>query len=357
MEQIREIADQREVVMPRLFLALVLVLCSGSPLYAQANYYQGKQIRSVVGFTAGGFYDRWARLLARHMPKYIPGSPEIIVQNMPGAGSVVATNYVYSVAKPDGLTLGFPGSGIYLDQLVGRSEVKFDITKFTWIGTPVREPMLLYMRSDAPYKSLTDVRNAKEPPRCGATGTVSTDYILARLLEETLPPLKITTVLGYPGGSEIDLAVEKGEVVCRGMTASPFFGREPFLSWQKKNFVRVLVFSGEKRDPRMPDVPTIYEVFDKEKVPESGRRVAEVILAADGFGRPFFATPGTPLDRVRLLRRGFEQALKDPKLIAEAEKGKMDIDPDSGENLEKLSHRIMAQPPDVLARVKKVLGN
>jgi tripartite-type tricarboxylate transporter receptor subunit TctC len=269
------------------------------------------------------------------MPKYIPGNPEMIVQNMPGAASVVATNYVYSVAKPDGLTIGFPSSGIYLDQLVGRSEVKFDIRKFSWIGTPVREPMILYMRSDAPYKSLADIRNAKEPPRCGATGTVSTDFILARLLEETLPPLRINTVLGYPGGAEIDLAVEKGEVICRGMTASPFFGREPFLSWQKKNFVRVLVFSGNKRDPRMPDVPTLYEIFDKEKVPEASRRVAEVILAADSFGRPICATPGMPAERLKILRQGFEQALKDPELMSEAEKGKMDIDPDSGETLEK----------------------
>ena len=158
-------------------LALGLFFILSHNVYAQTPFYQGKQIRVVVGFTSGGFYDRWARLLSRYMPKYIPGNPEMIVQNMPGAGSVVATNYVYSVAKPDGLTIGFPSSGIYLDQLVGRSEVKFDIRKFSWIGTPVREPMILYMRSDAPYKSLADIRNAKEPPRCGATGTVSTDYI------------------------------------------------------------------------------------------------------------------------------------------------------------------------------------
>jgi len=338
-------------------LALGLLFALSQNVHAQTPFYQGKQIRVVVGFTSGGFYDRWARLLSRYMPKYIPGNPEMIVQNMPGAGSVVATNYVYSVAKPDGLTIGFPSSGIYLDQLVGRSEVKFDIRKFSWIGTPVREPMILYMRSDAPYKSLADIRNAKEPPRCGATGTVSTDFILARLLEETLPPLKIKTVLGYPGGAEIDLAVEKGEVICRGMTASPFFGREPFLSWQKKNFVRVLVFSGDKRDPRMPDVPTLYEIFDKEKVPEASRRVAEVILAADSFGRPIFATPGMPADRLKILRQGFEHALKDPELMSEAEKGKMDIDPDSGETLEKLSHRVLSQPPEVVSRVKKLLGN
>src|SRR5687768_10910198 len=294
-------------------LALSLVLAGASQLHAQAApFYQGKQIKVVVGFTTGGFYDRWARLLSRYMPKYIPGNPSFIVQNMPGAGSVVAANYVYSVAKPDGLTIGFPSSGLYLDQIVGRPEVKFDLLKFAWIGSPVTEPMILYMRADAPYKSVADIKNAKEPPKCGSTGTVSTDFILARMLEDTLPPLKINTVLGYPGGSEIDLAVEKGEVSCRGMTASPFFGREPFLSWQKKNFVRVLFFTGSKRDKRLPDVPTLYEIFDREKVPEDRRRIAEVILAAEEFGRPIVAGPGTAPDQVKALRHAFDEALKDP---------------------------------------------
>jgi tripartite-type tricarboxylate transporter receptor subunit TctC len=343
--------------MLKFILTLGLVLLSSTNLFAQTPYYQGKSIKVVVGFTTGGFYDRWARLLSRHMPKHLPGNPEMIVQNMPGAGSVIATNYVSSVAKPDGLTIGFPSNGIYLDQLVGRPEVKFDIRKFAWIGSPVKEPMIFYMRSDAPFKTISDVKNAKEPPKCGSTGTVSSDFILARLLEETLPPLKINTVLGYPGGSEIDLAVEKGEVMCRGMTASPFFGREPFLTWQKKQFVRVLLFTGDKRDERIPDVPTLGEIFDREKVPETSRRVADVILAAESFGRPIFATPGTPADRVKLLRNAFEQALKDPELLAEAKKGRMDVDPETGENLEKLATRVLNQPPEVTARVKKILSN
>lgn len=338
-------------------LALCLSCAWTSHLCAQTPYYQGKQVKFVVGFTTGGFYDRWARLLSRFMPKYMPGNPSFIVQNMPGAGSVIATNYVYNVSKPDGLTLGVPSSGLYLDQLVGRAELKFDIRKFAWIGSPVKEPMIFYMRSDAPFKTIMDVKNAKEPPKCGSTGTVSTDFILARMLEDTLPPLKITTVLGYPGGAEIDIAVEKGEVVCRGMTASPYFGREPFLSWQKKNFVRVLLFTGAKRDERMPDVPTIREIFEKEKVPEASRRVAEVILAAESFGRPIIAPPGTNPEHLKILRSAFDQSMKDPELLAETQKQRMDVDPETGENLEKLAKRILQQPPEVLARVKKILSN
>jgi tripartite-type tricarboxylate transporter receptor subunit TctC len=344
--------------MRAVILGLSLMFAGSSQLHAQGTlFYQEKQIRVVVGFTTGGFYDRWARLLARYMPKYIPGNPTFIVQNMPGAGSVVAANYVYSVAKPDGLTIGFPSSGLYLDQIVGRAEVKFDLRKFAWIGSPVSEPMILYMRADSPYKSIADIKNSKEPPKCGSTGTVSTDFILARMLEDTLPPLKINTVLGYPGGSEIDIAVEKGEVVCRGMTASPYFGREPFLSWQKRNFVRVLLYTGAKRDERIPDVPTIAEIFDKEKVPENSRRVAQVILAAESFGRPIIGTPGIPADRVQLLRQAFDQSMKDPELLAETKKQLMDVDPTPGANLEKLSQQILQQPPEVLARVKKILSN
>ncbi len=326
-------------------------------LPAQTPYYQGKQVKIIVGFTSGGFYDRWARVLARYMPKYLPGNPSFVVQNMPGAGSVVATNYVYSVAKSDGLTIAFPSNAIYLDQLIGRPEVKYDVKKFAWIGSPVTEPMIFYVRSDSPFKTIQDVRNAKEPAKCGATGTVSSDYIIGRLLEETLPPTKINTILGYPGGAEIDLAVEKGEVSCRGMTASPFFGREPFLSWQKKNFVRVLFFTGNKRDQRLPEVPTLYEIFDKEKVPEDRRRIAEVILAAEQFGRPIVAGPGTAPAHVKALRQAFEQSMKDPELLAEAQKQRMDVDPESGENLEKLVAKTMQQPADVVARVKKLLGN
>jgi tripartite-type tricarboxylate transporter receptor subunit TctC len=337
-----------------LFAALIIAL-SANVKAADVPYYQDKSIKIIVGFTSGGFYDRWSRLLARYVPKYIPGNPEMIVQNMPGAGGLIAANHVYSVAKPDGLTLGMLSYGMYLDQLVGRKEVQYDVRKFNWIGSPERSDVLLYMRSDAPYKSLDDIRKATTPPKCGSTGTAGTDYILARLLEDTLG-LKIETVLGYPGGSEIDLAVEKGEVQCRGLTAAPFFGREPFITWRKKNFVKVLVFGGQKRDERIPDTPTIYEIFDKQKTPEESRRVADVILRGGDFGRPWVAPPGTPKERVKILRDAYAKAMADPALLDEAKKGKMEVEPVSGEELQQLAVKMIAQPPGVIARVKKILG-
>ena len=163
-------------------VALIPVLLCGAltaPSQAQTQpYYQGKTIRIIVGFTAGGLSDQWARMFARTMPKYIPGRPEIIVQNMPGASSVVAANYVYSVAKPDGLTVGIPNSSLYLTQLVGRTEVKFDVRKFEWIGSQEKWTQMLYFRADSPFKTIGDVIKAKEPPKCGASGFASSGYIL-----------------------------------------------------------------------------------------------------------------------------------------------------------------------------------
>jgi len=339
-----------------VFLFAVWLLFTNASATAQEqSFYQGKSIKIVVGFTSGGFYDRWSRLLARHVPKHLPGNPEMVVQNMPGAGGLIAANHMYSVAKPDGLTLGMLSYGMYLDQLVGRKEVQYDVRKFNFIGSPEKSEVLLYMRSDAPYKSLEDIRKAATPPKCGSTGTAGTDYILARLLEETLG-LKIDTVLGYPGGSEIDLAVEKGEVQCRGLTAAPYFGREPFISWRKKNFVTVLVYGGLKRDERIPDTPTIYEIFDREKTPEESRRVADVILRGGDFGRPWVMPPGTPAGTVKLLRDAYAKTMADPALLDEAKKGKMEVEPVSGEELQKLAERMINQPPGVIARVKKVLG-
>jgi tripartite-type tricarboxylate transporter receptor subunit TctC len=357
LRRVRQKGDDpmRKIAKIIFFLFAVLIVTNAKVTAQEQPFYQGKTIRVIVGFTTGGFYDRWSRLLARYVPKYIPGNPEMVNQNMPGAGGLVAANNVYSVAKPDGLTLGMLSYGMYLDQLVGRQEVQYDVRKFNWIGSPEKSDVLFYMRSDAPYKSMEDIRKATTPPKCGSTGTAGTDYILARMLEDTLG-LKINTVMGYPGGSEIDLAVEKGEVQCRGMTAAPFFGREPFTTWRKNNFVRVLLFGGQKRDERIPEAPTIYEIFEKEKTPEESRRVADVILRGGDFGRPWVAPPGTPKERVKILRDAYTKAMADPQLLDEAKKGQMEIDFVSGEELQKLAERIMNQPTAVVARVKRVLG-
>jgi tripartite-type tricarboxylate transporter receptor subunit TctC len=352
-----------EVVMQkqRLFVICLSIFLFAPQLASVAwtqgdPFYKGKTIRIMVGSTAGGFYDRWARLFARYMGKYIPGQPEIIAQNMPGAGSVIATNHVYNVAKPDGLTAVMPLNSIYVDQLVGRSEVQFDLRKFHWIGSPAIESTIMYIRADSPFKSIADIIKAKEPPKCGGTGTASADYILSRVLEQTIGA-KFTSILGYAGGTEIDIAVEKGEVVCRAHSTSAHFGREPFDTWHKKGFDRHLIQTSRKRDSRAPDVPTVNEIFDQHKVPADSRRVAQVVLAAGDFGRPMMVTPGTPADRIKILREAYVKTLNDPEALAEAKKSRMDVDLTSGEELESLVKEIFDSSPEVLERVKKILAN
>lgn len=338
-----------------ILFSLALNLGFPAALQAQTDlFFKGKTIRIIGG--SGGFYESWARIIARHMGKHIPGNPNILVQPMLGAGSLIAANYVYNVARPDGLTLGMFLNTIYLDQLVGRKEVQFAVEKFSWIGSPVGEAMMLYMRADTPYKSIPDIVKAKEPPKCGATGTASSSFILAMLLEETVGA-KFTSVLGYQGSGDTDMAVEKGEVVCRAHNVSAHFGREPFDSWHKKGFDRHIVQTGRKRDRNLPDTPTLYELMDQYKTPDLSRRAAQVILAGGELGRPVAATPGIPVERLNILREAFAKSMKDPELLAEAKKSKMDVDPSTAEELQSLIREVMEQPREVNERVKKFLGN
>ena len=341
-----------------LLVAMVWSLASVAPARAQSEpFYKGKTIKVLVGTTAGSLYDLWARTVAAHIGRHIPGNPETLAQNMPGAGHKVATNYMYNVAKPDGLTIiGSILPGVYMDQLVGRPEVKYDWAKFAWIGSPVKGDSQMTMRADTPFKSIEDMRNAKEPIRCGTTGTSGTDYMVSRLLEDIVPPLKIHSVLGYPGGPELDLAIERGEIMCRTFTIETFFAREPYITWKKTGFVLNPYQTGRKRDPRLADVPTLYEVMDRYKTPESGRRLATVILANGTLGRPIFTSPGTPPDRVKVLREAFDKMIKDPAFLDDIKKKKFELDPISGAELEVVVKEVMSQPPEIIDRLKKLLG-
>ena len=337
------------------FFLLGLLPAWNSNLYAQTPFYQGKTIRIIVGSTTGGGYDLWARLLARYYGKHIPGNPEIVVQNMPGAGSLVAANHVYNVAKPDGLTLGAILPALYFDQLVRRKEVQFDWAKFTWIGSPEQNEPLHYMRADSPYKTIEDIRKAKEPPRCGSSGTGTTGHYIPRLLEETLG-LKHTIVGGYQGGSEIDLAVERNEVQCWSPLIATFFGREPYVSWYKRGFVRVLVQMGKKRDPRLENVPTIYELMDRDKTPEAGKRLSRVVLTAASLGRPIVGPPALSAELAKILQQAYLNTLKDPELLADVKKRRWEVAPLSGDELAEMTREVMDQPPAVIDRMKWVIG-
>ena len=321
---------------------------------AQEGSFSGKTFRIVVGSSPGGGYDYWARLLARHMPKYLSGNPEVVVQNMPGGGSLVATNYIYRVAKPDGLTVGMPNQLVYMGQVVGDKEARFDVQKFNWIGSPDRNPTVLFIRADTPYKSIDDVAKSKIPPKCGGSGRDSSSIIFAL---EDLVGARFEVVLGYQGGSQTDLAVERGEVVCRSMGLGAHFSRQPFTLWHSKDFDRHLVQTGRKRDDRASDTPTIYELMDRYKTAELGRRLASVLTAGEDFGHPMMAPPGVSAERVKLLRDAYAKTLKDPELLADVKKQEYDFDPVSGDELQTLARTVVNQPAQVIERLKKILGN
>jgi tripartite-type tricarboxylate transporter receptor subunit TctC len=340
--------------MNRVLFVLALVLVSAVDVLSQTPFFQDKTLRIIAGYGAGSVDDAWTRTIARYLGKYIPGNPGIIVQNMPGAGAMIAANYVYKVAKPDGLTLGGLRAGLYFDQLVGKKEVQFDWSKFTWLGTPTQIEQLIYIRANSPYKNIQDVRKAAVLPKCGASGTASTGYYFGNLLEETIGA-KFNTLTGYKDGPEVDLAVEREEVHCRGISIETMFGREPLIGWLKSGFVRVLIQTGKKRDPRLSDVPTIWELMNDFKTPDAGKRLSTIILAAGAFGRPYVASPSMPPDRAKVLQAAFQKTLADADFQAQAKDRNLEISPVAGEDLQALAREVIAQPADVVERMKRLL--
>jgi tripartite-type tricarboxylate transporter receptor subunit TctC len=336
-------------------LLTALLLFPTARLGAQNTSFQGKTITLIVGSGAGTAYDMYARLLGNYIGKYIPGSPGVVVQNMPAAGGLVAANYVYGVAKPDGLTIASINPAHYFNQLQGNKEVKFDWTKFTWLASSDKSEHMLYMRADAPFKTIQDIRKASEAPKCGATGTGTSGHYIPRMLEEALGT-KFTIVTGYAGGNEIDLATERNEVVCRSFTTAAYFAREPYHTWRKKGFVRILLQTGHKKDPRLPDTPLLSELMDEFKTSDLGRRVVTVMLGSGELGRPIVTTPGLPADRTKILRDAFMKSMNDPALLVDAAKSKLEITAVSGEELTKIAKDVIDQPPEVVERIKKILA-
>ena len=339
-----------------IVLALAIAILLHADLAAQESFYSGKTLKVIVGSGPGNTQDQMTRLIARFLPKYLPGNPNSIVENRGGASSIILANYLYSIAKPDGLTVGVVSRALYFDQLVGRKEVQFDFQKFSWIGTPVEGNEVLIVGGQTPYKSIRDVVNATEAVKCGASGTTSTGYYIPKLMNE-LFGAKFQTVTGYSSGAEMDLAVQRGETQCRATSVAGYTGFGAFKDWRKTGAARVLVQTGRKRDAKLADVPTVYELMDEFKTPEAGKRLATVLLSPGEFGWPMVAPPNLPADRMKALRTAFTKSMADPELIAEAKKRLLDLAPSTGEELEALAKEVIAQPPAVVERMKKLLEN
>lgn len=337
-----------------VFIAVELAI--SPPLLAQQeSFYKGKTMRIVVGFTPGGGFDLWARAIAQHISKHIPGNPQVMVQNMPGAGSMTAANYVYNVAKPDGLTIATFTPTLYLEQLLGQKEVQYDWAKFSWIGQPERRERLLYIRADTPYKTIEDIRKAAEPPRCGATGIRTLARLFPMLLDDAVG-LRFNLVPGYQGATDVNVAIERGEVQCWAGTVGSYFISEPARTWSKTGFVRPLVQAGRKRDSRLPDIPTVWELMEKYRTPDTKRRLVAVLLASDEAGHPYVGGPGIPADRVKILRDAFIKTMNDSDLLGEAAKQDWIANPTWGDELQAMAKELMGHPPQVIQEVKKFLA-
>lgn len=321
------------------FAIALLAALAAAP--ASAQYYAGKTVTIVVGYKTGGGYDATARVLARHLPKHIPGKPTVIVQNMPGANSIIAANHVYAVAKADGLTIGTFNRNLPIGQLIKVEGVKYDMTKFAWIGSAASETTVLAIRTDLPYKSFEDLRKSKQQIVIGATGPGASTYDFPLLLKELLG-LNIKLVSGYQSSADIMLAIERKEVDGR---AGSFTSVRPFID---RNLVRPLLRT-RASEPGIENLPV-----DEDLAPNARARAIMALRSApEVVGRPYVMHPDTPAEHLRTMRDAFAAAIQDAELVAEAKKAKMDLEFVHGDAAIKVMKEMLAQPKDVVDEFSK----
>jgi tripartite-type tricarboxylate transporter receptor subunit TctC len=333
-------------------VAILGVLASGGGDLARAqSFYEGKTVRINVGFAAGGGYDTYARLIARHLGKHIPGNPTVIVDNMPGAGSLIATNHLYRVAKPDGLTLGHFNGVLFLGQVLGQPGIEFDSRRFELIGAAVKEDVACAMTKASGITSLEKWMAATTPVKLGGVAPGAAPDNTARILKAALG-LPIQLVSGYKGTAEIRLAAEGGEVAgaCWAWDSMKVTWRQALDAGDAVPVLQVVA-------KKFPDLPNVPLAITLAKTDEARQLIQVGIQYAGAFSRPFALPPGTPRERVQAMRRAFQETLKDRALVAEAEKTKLTLDPLTGEELEKMVADVFTLDPALAAKLKAILYN
>lgn len=323
-------------------LILLVALFLFPALSSAANYYDGKIITIVVGYKPGGGYDRYARLLAKYLPKYIPGQPVIVVQNMPGAGSIISANHIYSVAKADGLTIGTFNNALTTAQLIKVEGVKYDLTKFAWIGSAASDAVVFTIRSDLPYKTVNDLRKAKEIV-VGTTGPGSSTHDFPSILRE-FTGLNLKLVSGYSSSSDVMLAVERKEVDAR---AGSYDSIKPFID---RGLVRVVV-RNRTSAPGIENVPVDEDLTTDPK----GKAIMKVNGVPTKMYRPYVAPPRTPADVMKILRNAFAEVTKDKELLAEAKKTKLSIDFTPADECLTVVREVLNQPPALAKEMAKYI--
>jgi tripartite-type tricarboxylate transporter receptor subunit TctC len=332
-----------------LLLAVVLyasaIECAAQD--AVADFYRGKQMSIVVGFSPGGSSSLYAQALARHMGRHLPGSPNIIIQHMPGAGSLVAANHIYNAAARDGTVFGTASRTVGIEPLLGNKNARFDALKFNWIGTANVEYTTCIAWHTAPVKTLQDAMTKELI--VGGTGADATEVVFPRAANK-LAGTRFKVVLGYPGSTEMLLAMERGET--QGFCGIGWtFVKLRKGDWLRDKKINILFQITMQKHPELPEVPSI---IDHARTPED-RKVFEFLFAPQEMGRPFFAPPEVPADRVKALREAFEKTLKDPAYLAEAERMGIEVQHRGGEHIHRLLEGIYATPKDVIERAQEVV--
>jgi tripartite-type tricarboxylate transporter receptor subunit TctC len=317
--------------------------------FAQESFYKGKTIRIIVATAAGGGYDLYTRTMARHLRKYIPGEPAIIVENMPGAGHLIGANYVYKVAKPDGLTMGHFIGSLFLQQLLGKPGVEFDALKFNFIGVPAQDNYMIGLSRATGITSMEQWLTSKKIVKIGGIGAGSATDDIPKILAATIG-LPLQVVAGYKGTSDVRLAFNSGEIdgICNAW--------ESFKStWRKEldgNEVALVLQAIPRRHRDVPNVPL---AIDYAKTDEAKRMIRSVIHTIAPTVRPYVFPPDTPKDRVETLRRAFMSTMKDQEFLGEAAKAKLDINPLDGATLEANVKEVFNLDAALIPRLKEIL--
>ena len=341
--------DPRAVSLPRrsVLSGIGAALCVSMARAAPAPF-QWKSLTVITSTGAGGTYDLLARLVARHMPKYLPGNPNAIVQNMPGGGNVVATNHMYNNAMKDGTVIAVINDAIPLHQVIDGRGVRFDADKFNWLGSPGDRNSVTFAWHTSGIKTIEDVMRREVP--LGGTGVGSSIVIYPTAMNKVLGT-KFKIVLGYRSSSEVFLAMERGEIAARSVGLTSVLAEYP--DWITEKKINFLVQLGAKRDPMLPDVPLLTELAKTEEQ----RQILTLISAPTLLGQPYLAPPGVPAERVAILRAAFASTMRDPAFIADTSRLSYDAIPLGGEEVARFVHQTVATPADIVAKARAVIGS
>jgi tripartite-type tricarboxylate transporter receptor subunit TctC len=326
-----------------------LALAAPHAALAQDDFYRGKTVEVLVGFSAGGGYDAYGRALSRFLGNHIPGNPTVVVRNMPGAGSLSMVNHINSVAAKNGLTIGIFDPSLIIAPLLGGSNAKYDASKLSWIGSMAGGTNVCITWHASPAKTWDDLFSAQSPWPFGTTGPADSRYQHTAILRNMFGA-KVKPISGYTGSSEVRLAMERGEIA--GNCGDSWSSLKSTASdWLKERKINIIAQFAIAKHKELPDVPLI---VDQAKS-DLDRAALRLLLGPQVSGRPFIAPPGVPAEQVATLRRGFDATMKDPAFIESANKMNLEIDPVSGAEVEKLITEIYRTPPAAVAAAREAI--